>query len=128
GSGQRIETGVQDPAKAIRDAELWQLDPSAIVFSALVGRPEAARVTETADAYVVAYDAEQTRNDGLLQAILTLRKSDLHPIAQSLVIADGREVYEYRFVEAVFEIPRLDFVSPTVFEPDAEFVSRTDAT
>ena len=128
GSGQRIEPGVQDPAKAIRESELWQLDPSAIVFSALLGRPEAARVTETVAAYVVAYDAEQTRNDGLLRAVLTLRKSDLHPIAQTLVITDGRETYDYNFIEVVCEQPRLDLVSPAVFEPDAEFVSRSDAT
>jgi RNA polymerase sigma factor (sigma-70 family) len=127
GSGHKIDTGVQDPAKAIRDAELWQLDPSAIVFSALVNGSQAVRVSETADAYVVAYDAEQTRSDGLLQAILTLRKADLHPIAQSLVINDGRETYEYKFVEVVFERPRLDLVSPGVFEPDAEFVSTTEA-
>lgn len=127
GTGQRIETGVQDPAKAIRESELWQLDPSAIVFSALLGRPEAARVKETADAYIVAYDAEQTRSDGLLRAVLTLRKSDLHPIAQTLVITDGRETYDYNFVEVVYEQPQLDLVSPTVFEPDAELVSRADA-
>lgn len=127
GDGQRIETGVQDPAKIIRDSELWQLDPSAIVFSALLSRPEAARVTETAAAYVVAYDAEQTRSNGLLRAVLTLRKSDLHPIAQTLVIADGREIYDYSFVEVVCERPRLDLVSPAVFEPDAEFVSKSDA-
>lgn len=124
GSGQKIDIGIQDPVKAIRDSELWRLDPSAIVFSALLNRPEAARVTETTDAYVVTYDAEQTRNDGLLQMILTLRKSDLHPVAQSLVITDGREIYDYRFVEAVFEQPRLELVSPSVFEPDAELVSK----
>jgi len=127
GSGQRLETGAEDPAKAIRASELWQLDPSAILFSALVGRPEVARVTATADAYLVAYDAEQSRSDGLLQAILTLRKSDLHPLAQTLVISDGRETYEYRFVEVVCEQPRLDLVSPSVFEPDAEFVSKTNS-
>jgi len=127
GRGQRIETGVQDPARAIRASELWQLDPSAVIFSALLSRPEAARVRETADAYVVAYDAEQTRNDGLLQATLTLRKSDLHPIAQTLVITEGGETYDYRFVEAVFEQPRLDQVSPAVFETDAEFVSKNEA-
>jgi hypothetical protein len=127
GSGQRIETGVQDPARAIRESELWQLDPSAIVFSALLSRPEAARVTETADEFVVAYDAEPSRNEGLLQAILTLRKSDLHPVAQTLVITDGHETTEYRFVEVVYERPRLDLVSPAVFEPDAEFVSKAHA-
>jgi RNA polymerase sigma factor (sigma-70 family) len=127
GRGQRIETGVEDPARAIRDSELWQLDPSAIIFTALLSRPEAARVTETVNEFVVAYAAGQGPSEGLIQAILTLRKSDLHPIAQTLVINGGGEISEYRFVEVVYERPRLELVSPAVFEPDAEFLSKTDA-
>ena len=127
GIGQRIETGVQDPARAIRDSELWQLDPSAIILTALLSRSQDARVTETAAEFVVAYDAGPERSEGLIRAILTLRKSDLHAISQTLVINDGRETSEYRFVEVVYERPRRELVSPAVFEPDAEFVSKTDA-
>ena len=128
GSGQRIETGEEDPVKAIRDAELWQLDPSAIVYLALLNRPQAARVNETADAYVISYDVNEGRSDGLLQATLTLRKSDLHPIQQALVITDGRETYDYRFVETVFDRPPLRLVSPDVFVPDAELISKVHTT
>jgi RNA polymerase sigma factor (sigma-70 family) len=124
GSGQRIETGAPDPQKALREAELWQLDPSAIVYLAFLDRPQAARVNETADSYVISYDAEGSRSDGLVRAALTLRKSDLHAIEQTLVINDGRETYEYRFVETVFDRPPLRLVSPHVFKPDAELVSK----
>jgi hypothetical protein len=128
GSGQRIETGAQDPEKAIRAAELWQFDPSAIVYLALVNGPRTPRVEETADAYVISYDASERRSDGLLRAVLTLRKSDLHAVEQELTINDGRETYDYRFVETVFDRPPLRLVSPEVFEPDSELVSKAHAT
>ena len=127
GTGQRIETGAQDAHKAIRDAELWQLDPSAIVYLALVNGPQGPRVNETADAYVISYDADEARADGLLQATLTLRKSDLHAVQQALVITDGRETYDYRFVETVFDRPPLRLVGPDVFKPDAELISKAHA-
>lgn len=126
GIGQTIDPGSQDPAKAIRDSELWQLDPSAVLFTAFVSRPNAARLNETSDAYVIDYDAEG-RDDGLVKASLTLRKSDLHPIAQTLVINDAGEIYDYKFVEALFEHPQLNFVSPAVFQPDAELASKAHA-
>ena len=128
GTGQSIETGAPDPEQAIRHAELWQLDPSAVVYLAFLDRPQSARVNETADSYVISYEAEGTRRDGLLRAALTLRKSDLHAIEEELVINDGRETYDYRFVETVFDQPPLRVVSPTVFEPDAELVSKIHAT
>ena len=44
--GQRIETGLADPVKAIRAAELWQLQPSAREYAALLHHPQAARVAK----------------------------------------------------------------------------------
>jgi hypothetical protein len=61
----------------------------------------------------------------LLQATLTLRKSDLHPFAQTLIINDGSETYEYRFTEVSFEQRQLRSVDPATFEPDAELMSKT---
>ena len=126
GSGQTIDTGNQEPSKAIRDSELWQLDPSANLFTAFLNRPNAARVNETSDTYVIDYDAAG-RNDGLLKASLTLRKSDLHAIAQTLLVSDGGETYEYAFLEMLFERPQRDHVNPAVFEPDAELISKPHA-
>jgi len=123
GSSQTIDTGGQDLSKVIRDSELWQLDPSAILFTAFLDRPAVARVNETGETYVIGYEAEHGRADGLLKASLTLRKSDLHPIAQTLVIARGRETYDYSFVETLFEHPQLDLVNPGVFQPDADLRS-----
>ena len=121
--GQRIEAGRADPVKAIRTGELWQLQPSAREYAALLHHPQTARVSETADSYVISYAAEQTRNDGLLQATLVLRKSDLHPTEQTFVITDGRETYDYRIQELSIAQPAVQSVSPEVFKLDAELLS-----
>jgi RNA polymerase sigma factor (sigma-70 family) len=128
GSSQTLESVGQDTARTIPASEMWQLDPSATLFMAMLSRPNVLRVNETSDTYVLDCDAEQGRADGLLKASLTLRKTDLHPIAQSLVIADSGETYDYRFVETLFEHPRLDLLAPSVFQPDAELTSNADAS
>lgn len=128
GAGQRIDTGAPDPQQALRNAELWQLDPSAITYMTFLNHPQAARVSETAGSYVISYDADGSRSDGLVRAVLTLRKSDLHAIDQTLVVTDGRETYDYRFVETVFDRPPLRLVSPDVFKPDAELIPRVHVT
>ena len=125
--GQRIETGLPDPSQSIRAAELWQLQPSAREYVALLHHPQKARLSETADSYVISYDAHDTAQPAasLLHATLTLRKSDLHPTAQTFAISDGREIHDYRLQEVSFERPALRSVSPQVFELGAEFVSTT---
>ncbi|HEU4795294.1 MAG TPA: sigma-70 family RNA polymerase sigma factor, partial [Pyrinomonadaceae bacterium] len=129
GGGQRIEPAAADPARAIRGAELWQLEPSARDYRALLHHPQAARVSGTAESYVISYETPETspRPDGLLYATLTLRKSDLHPTAQTFVISDGRETYDYRLQEISVQRPALHSVSPTVFAVDADFVSTAPA-
>jgi RNA polymerase sigma factor (sigma-70 family) len=127
GNGQSIESGAPDPSRAIRATELWQLQPSVREYRALLHHPQAARVSETADSYLISYDAYDVgrSRDGLLQATLTLRKSDLHPTGQAFVISDGRETYDYRMQEVSIDRPALRSVSPAVFELDVEFVSTT---
>jgi hypothetical protein len=52
----------------------------------------------------------------LLKATLTLSKSDLHPIEQTLLVLRGGVLREFRFVEASFELVPLKDVAPKVFE------------
>lgn len=127
GGGQRIESGAPAPARAIRAAELWQLQPSVREYRALLHHPLAARLSETANSYVISYDVHDGGQsiEGLLQATLTLRKSDLHPTAQTFAINDGHETYDYRLQEVSIERPALRSVSPAVFALEAEFVATT---
>ncbi|HKY41515.1 MAG TPA: sigma-70 family RNA polymerase sigma factor [Pyrinomonadaceae bacterium] len=120
---QQIEALAATAQQAVRNEEFWQLEPSARDYSDLIGRADAARVREEAGNYVLEYSNSNAGN-GLLQATLTLRKPDLHPIAQTLIMNEGREAFEYRFAELSFEQPRLHTLDPATFEPDAELVSK----
>jgi hypothetical protein len=58
----------------------------------------------------------------LLRATLTLSKSDLHAIEQTLVVQRGGVLREYRFVEACFEVLPLKDVAPNAFEIEPELI------
>ncbi len=62
----------------------------------------------------------------LLRATLTLSRSDLHPIEQTLVVRQGNESREYRFVETSFERRPTSAVAPSVFEPDPVLLSSSE--
>ena len=120
----RIETSAVDPQAALRNLDLWELEPSTKDYAAMIGRADAASVSEDPVVYVVTYVGQQAAGDNtLLQATLTLRKSDLHPVGQTLIVQRGIETREYRFVEASFERPPLRAVGPAVFELDPELLS-----
>jgi RNA polymerase sigma factor (sigma-70 family) len=120
---QRIEALAPTAQQAIRNHEFWQLDLTAREYGELIGSAETAVVREVAGTYVIEYNSGNT-GTGLLQATLTFRKADLHSVAQTLIIDDGSETFEYRFEELSFEQPHLQSVNPATFEPDAELVSK----
>lgn len=124
GDAPRIETSPAEPQTALRNFDLWRLEPSAKDYAEMIGRADAARVSEDPVAYVLSYAGQQPAGDTtLLQATLTLRKSDLHPVEQSLIVKRDNETREYRFVEASFERPPVRAVAPEVFELDPELLS-----
>jgi len=101
--------------------DIWQLEPSAETFGKLIAETSAAMVEERSTTYIVSFDNGRTIGASqLLQATLTLSKSDLHPIEQTLRVQRGDELREYRFIEASFELLPLKSVAPTVFEIEPE--------
>lgn len=104
--------------------ELWQIEPSAKDFSEIARQIEAAQVEEKADFYVVNYQpvaAEPEVPQGrLIKAALKLRKSDLHPVEQTLQLRRNGEIREYRMVESQFERHATTMISPSIFRPDPE--------
>jgi RNA polymerase sigma factor (sigma-70 family) len=115
----RTESSAGNPRVAISNMELWQLEPSAKDYGGMIAHPDAASVSENPAAYVLSYAGPDATGDGTLsQATLILRKSDLHAVEQILTVKRGGETREYRFVEAAFERPRVDGVTPTIFEVD----------
>src|ERR1043166_1326338 len=111
GSKPQSQSGVAQPDDLLLNPDdIWQLQPSAGSFGALIEQPALAEVEERSATYVLRY--EQGRTIGasqLLKATLTLSKSDLHAIEQTLLVLRGDVLREFRFVEASFDrVPAKD--------------------
>jgi len=122
GSGLRTERALVNPADLLFNLEdIWQLEPSARSFSALIGEAATVAVEDQSTTYVFTYEKQRTIGASrLLRATLALSKSDLHAIEQTLVVQRGNELHEYRFVEASAELPPVRAVAPSVFEIEPE--------
>jgi len=124
--GSHPQLQLRNPQSAIRNREVWQLDPSATDFTRLIGDATGARVEERPDAYVIAYAGEATgETTGLVRATLVLARADLHPVEQTLVVRQASEVRRYRFTESAFERRAPESVAPAVFEPEPELLGAT---
>lgn len=104
----------------LQTGELWRLDGAAREFNQLVGRADALTVEDTSNKFVLKYKGVATTE--LLSATLTLNKSDLHAIEQTLTVMRNGEVHEYTFRESALERKPSDTVSPDVLQPDVELL------
>src|SRR6185369_8408604 len=118
GSKPQSQPAVGTPDDLLLNLEdIWQLQPSAQSFAVLIEQPGFAEVDERSATYVLRYEKGRTIGASqLLKATLTLSKSDLHPIEQTLLVLRGGVLREFRFVEASFEMLPLKDVAPKVFE------------
>src|SRR5262249_10410413 len=122
GSKPQSQPAVATPDDLLLNLDdIWQLQPSAQSFAVLIEQPALAEVEERSATYVLHYEKGRTVGASqLLRATLTLSKSDLHPIEQTLLVLRGDVLREFRFVEASFELLPLKDVAPTVFEIEPE--------
>jgi RNA polymerase sigma factor (sigma-70 family) len=103
---------------------VWQLEPSPETFAQLIAETGAADVEERSTTFVVSFDKGRTIGAStLLKATLTLNKSNLHAVEQTLAVRRGDDFREYRFGEASFG--SLSTVDPTVFEIEPELTGGT---
>ena len=101
--------------------DVWQLTPSIQDYRAIISDSTAAIVQERATDYLIVFEKERTIGASrLIRATLTLAKSDLRPIEQTLVVQRGDELREYRFVETKFELPPAKDLPANIFEIDRE--------
>jgi hypothetical protein len=109
---------------ALRSLDIWQLSPSAKDFNSLIGEGATTRVEQRGDVYIIStIPADSSAPSAIKSATLILRRSDLHPIGQTLLITNGNQTYEYRFAETAFERKSNSEVAPAAFEPDKELLS-----
>ena len=113
---------------------VWQLSLSAKEFSELIGEAKGAHVQERENIYVIAYEGTRgvtsstSTKASLVRASVILNRADLRPIEQTLVISQGEETREYRFVETNYERRAPNGVAPSVFEPESELLSEKPKT
>jgi len=88
-------------------------------FQQLIGAAKLARVETKPDVYIINYSNEAT---GLVRATLTLRRTDLQPIAQTLVTRCRENLCESNYAEVGLEKLALATVAPSVFEPEPELI------
>jgi RNA polymerase sigma factor (sigma-70 family) len=120
-SKPRAQASITSENSLLNVDEIWQLEPSPVTFSKLIAEINAASVEEGPTTYVLSFEDGRTIGDShLLKATLTLNKSDLHSIEQTLVVRLGNEIREYRFVEAGFELLPSRAVAPRAFEIEPE--------
>jgi len=105
----------------------WLLDLSARTFNSLVESPQSAHVEERNNVFVISVESVKSVDSSarLIKATLTLNRADLRAIEQVLVVRQGDEIREYRFIESAFEQRPLNAVAPAVFEPDSVLLSST---
>jgi RNA polymerase sigma factor (sigma-70 family) len=122
GSKPQSQPSLATPENLLLNLEdIWQLEPAAKSFATLIAQPVLAEVEERSTSYVLRYEKERTIGASqLLKATLTLSKSDLHAIEQTLLLQRGGELREYRFVEAGLELRPAKDVAPSVFEIEPE--------
>ncbi len=122
GSKPQSQPAVTNPEDLLFNLDdIWQLQPSAKSFAVLIEQPALAEVEERSATYVLHYEKGRTIGASqLLKATLTLSKSDLHPIEQTLLVLRGDVLREFRFVEASCELVPVKDVAPAVFEIEPE--------
>jgi RNA polymerase sigma factor (sigma-70 family) len=135
GSSPRIQ--LTEKFGRINFDDAWRLLPSANEFISLIEGTNQARVDELGNIYRITYDvagepgpevstatdSDRVLEGNLIRASLVLTRADLHPIEQSLIIRQGNETREFKFIETTFEQKPSSSVAPTLFEPEPELMS-----
>ena len=117
----------QIAAAAFSSEDMWQLEPEATAFTTLIGSADRASVEVQSAAYVIRYEAPPESRSQIVKASLVLNKSDMHSSEQTLLVSQGGELHEYKFIETSFERRPLSATAPAVFEPDPELLKGSPA-
>jgi RNA polymerase sigma factor (sigma-70 family) len=120
---------------AVTFENAWQLDLAAKDFSSLISGADRTKVEEQGNVYVISADvgtasgsdrvSVSSVDNYIASATLVLNRRDLHPVEERIVVRQGNETREYRFIETGFEQKAKAEVSPSVFEPEKELLSST---
>lgn len=109
-----------DPAH-LRIEDVWQITPSAEQFHALIAPASPSAMRQEGDNYAIQYrDPASDLRQGLMEATLILRRRDLHPVEEDLVLRDRGELHRYRLIESSYDHYTPAQMRHDVFVPDQE--------
>ena len=103
--------------------QIWQLSTSAREFATLASNGNVS-VEQGTNTIRLWYEATNSNTTGqrIVNASLTLNRSDLHVLSQTLLVQQGSDIRSFRFVETSVEKHSSEKVPATIFEPDPSFV------
>lgn len=96
----------------------WQRIPDATTFRDLTGDDSKLTAHRHGDEYIVSFSKQpETKGPTVVEAELVLTESNLHPIAETLVVQSGDTNQRYTFREVRYELLRADQVDERDFQP-----------
>jgi RNA polymerase sigma factor (sigma-70 family) len=116
--------------------QVWQYEPSAKDFRALIGSADRSAIEDKGSVYVLTHEGADQRA-GIVRATLTLNKAELHATELVLLVRDESaqksessvpRLREFRFTESAFERRAPSAIAPGAFEPDPELLSAKPET
>jgi hypothetical protein len=99
---------------------VWQITPSAKQFQELIAPDQPSAIQQVSDRYSIVYQRHASEGSGPVEATLVLRRKDLHPVEEDLVLRSDGEVRRVRLIESSYERIAPSTVQKDVFAPDQE--------
>lgn len=111
------------PSGTLSEDFIWQHSLSAEGFANVAGDLDRITLEELPAAYVLRYKTGLTfGRPRLLNASLTLRRTDMHAVEQTLQVEQSDRIREYRFIETVYERKPAGEVAESLFTVDPGLV------
>lgn len=111
-----------DPS-TLQPQDVWQISPSAKQFAALIAPAKPSSMEQQGDHYSVRYvHTEGDMRAGLVEATLIVRRKDLHPVEEDLVLRSQGTLHRVHLIEADYEDCPPERMLPNIFVPDKELI------
>ena len=101
--------------------DVWQITPSAKQFQEIIAPAGPSAIQQENDHYEIRYRQPSTDGHiGLVEATLVLRRKDLHPVEEDLVLRGDGGLSRFRLVESSYGYYSPSLVQKNIFVPDEE--------
>ena len=120
GKVEQREISKFNPAR-LHVQDVWQITPSAKQFQEIIGPAGPSAIQQDNDHYEIRYRRASTDGHvGLVEATLVLRRKDLHPVEEDLVLRGDGGLSPFRLVESSYGYYPPSLVEKNIFVPDED--------